>query len=127
MTRQIRQRAFRLGRLAETLCVADLTLRGYRVLARRLRYPVGEIDIVARRGRTLAVIEVKARRDIADAAAAVNSKQRRRIARAAEWLRTERPALAQLQPRFDVMLVAPWRWPRHVCDAWQSETTPARR
>jgi putative endonuclease len=121
MTRRARRRAFRLGHWAEALCIADLTLRGYRVLARRLRYPVGEIDIVARRGRTLAVIEVKARRDLRDAAAAVTPRQRRRIARAAEWLRSERPMLAPLQPRFDVMLVAPWRRPRHVRDAWQME------
>jgi putative endonuclease len=121
MTRRARRRAFRLGRWAETLCVADLTLRGYRVVGQRLRYPVGEIDIVARRGGTLAVIEVKARRDLGDAAAAVTPRQRRRIARAAEWLRAERPALAQLQPRFDVMLVAPWRRPRHVRDAWQMD------
>jgi putative endonuclease len=118
---EARRRAFRLGHWAETLCVADLRLRGYRVLARRVRYPVGEIDIVARRGGTLAVIEVKARRDARAAAAAITPRQRRRIARAAEWLRAERPVLAQLQPRFDVMLVAPRRRPRHVRDAWQME------
>jgi putative endonuclease len=118
---EARRRAFRLGHWAETLCVADLRLRGYRVLARRVRYPVGEIDIVARRGGTLAVIEVKARRDAREAAAAITPRQRRRIARAAEWLRAERPVLAQLQPRFDVMLVAPWRRPRHVRDARQMD------
>jgi putative endonuclease len=121
MSRNARRRAFRLGHWAEVLCVADLTLRGYRVLGRRLRYPVGEIDIVARRGHTLAVIEVKARRDMGAAAAAVSPRQRRRIARAADWLRAEQPALAPLQPRFDVMLVAPWRRPRHVRDAWQMD------
>jgi putative endonuclease len=84
-----------------------LAVRGYRVLARRLRYPVGEIDLVARRGGTLAVIEVKARRDTASAMEAVTPRQRRRIARAG------------LALRFDVMLVTPWRWPRHVTDAWR--------
>jgi len=125
MSARARRRAFRLGHWAEALCIADLTLRGYRVIGRRLRYPVGEIDIVARRGHTLAIIEVKARRDVADAAAAVSPRQRRRIARAADWLRSERPAFAPLQPRFDVMLVAPWRRPRHVRDAWQMETAAA--
>lgn len=121
MTRTARQRAWRLGHWAEFVCVADLTLRGYRVLGRRLRYPVGEIDIVARRGRTLAVIEVKARKSFDNAAASVGKKQRARIERAAEWLLAERPSLAGLHPRFDVMLVAPWHRPRHLGDAWRPE------
>lgn len=119
MTAGARRRAWRLGHWAETLCIADLTLRGYRVLGRRFRYPVGEIDIVARRGRTLAVIEVKARKSLDDAAESIRPRQRARILRATEWLLSERPALAGLQPRFDVMLVAPWRRPRHLGDAWR--------
>lgn len=122
MTRQARRarrRAWRLGHWAEALCIVALTLRGYRVLGRRFRYPVGEIDIVARRGRTLAVIEVKARKSLDDAAEAVGPRQRARILRATEWLLAERPSLSALQPRFDVMLVAPWRLPRHLGDAWR--------
>jgi len=60
MTRAARRSAWRLGHWAETVCVAGLVLRGYRILARRLRYPVGEVDIVAQRGRTVAFVEVKA-------------------------------------------------------------------
>ncbi len=114
-----RRRAWRRGHWAEQACAFSLALRGYRVLARRLRYPVGEIDLLARRGGTLAVIEVKARRDAVSALEAVTPRQRQRIARAAEWLLAERPALAGLQVRFDVMLVTPWRWPRHLTDAWR--------
>lgn len=122
MTRAARRRAWRRGHWAEALCVCGLTLQGYRVLARRVRYPVGEIDIVARRGATLAVIEVKARRRAGDAAEAVTPRQRRRIARATEWLVAERPSLASLAVRFDVMLVARYRWPRHIQGAWQQES-----
>lgn len=114
-----RFRAWRRGHWAEHLCAIALAVRGYRVLARRLRYPVGEIDLLARRGGTLAVIEVKARRDAQSAMEAVTPRQRQRIARAAEWLLAERPALAGLAIRFDVMLVTPWRWPRHMPDAWR--------
>ena len=117
-----RRRAWRRGRWAELLCAGDLTLRGYRVMARRVRSPVGEIDIVARRGRTLAVIEVKARRNADRAAEAVSARQRDRIARAAAWLLAGRPDLAGLTVRFDVMLVSPWRRPQHLQDAWQTET-----
>ena len=95
-------------------------LRGYRILGRRLRSPVGEIDIVARRGAVLAIIEVKARPDPA-AAAAVTLRQRERLMRAAGWLVAGRPDLATLQVRFDVMLVTPWRWPRHMVDAWRAD------
>ena len=114
-----RRRAWRWGRLAETLCALDLRVRGYRIIARRLRCPLGEIDIVARRGRILAVVEVKARGGGADAADAIGPRQRDRITRAAGWLLTTRPDLAALDVRFDAMLVAPWRRPRHIRDAWR--------
>lgn len=116
-----RRRAWRRGRFAELACAIDLRLRGYRVVARRLRCPSGEIDIVARRGGTLAVIEVKARASTAEAAEAITRRQRGRITRAAGWMLQRRPDLADLDLRFDVMLVTPWRWPRHLRDAWRAE------
>lgn len=116
---EARRRAYRLGRKAETLCVASLILRGYRILARGYRTPVGEIDIVARRGRILALIEVKARADMATAAEAIGPRQRRRILRATGRLLQQRPILARLDLRFDAMLVAPRRLPRHLPDAWR--------
>jgi len=121
MTRAALRRAWRWGHGAEALCIGALMLRGYRIMARRIRYPVGEIDIVAKRGGTLAIIEVKARRDIGEAAEAVSGRQRRRIARAAEWLLAERPDLAALTVRFDVMMVVPWRLPQHLRSAWRQE------
>ena len=114
-----RRRAWRWGHLAEALCTLDLRLRGYRVIARRLRCPLGEVDIVARRGGTLAIIEVKARGAAADAADAISPRQRDRITRAAAWLLATRPDLATLDLRFDAMLVTPWRRPRHLRDAWR--------
>jgi putative endonuclease len=98
-----------------------LRLRGYRVISRRLRTPVGEIDILARRGRTLAVIEVKARDDFASAAESVSDRQKQRLIRAAGWVVSGRPNLALLDTRFDVMLVAPRRLPRHIVDAWRAD------
>jgi putative endonuclease len=81
--------------------------------------PVGEIDLIARRGRVLAAIEVKARASLAEAGESVSLRQRRRVARALAQFLALRPDLAALAPRFDVMLVAPGRLPRHIVDAWQ--------
>ena len=76
-----RQRAWRRGQAAEALCVAWLMLRGYRIIGRRLRTPVGEIDIAARRRQTLAIVEVKARADQRRALETISAGQRRRLVR----------------------------------------------
>jgi len=116
-----RQKAERRGRFAEFLCRWHLRLRGWRVVASHWRCPSGEIDILARRGGVLAIIEVKSRRDLASAAEAVLPRQRRRIARAASAFLMMRPDLAGLTVRFDVMLVAPPRPPRHFVGMWRSD------
>ena len=116
-----RRRAWRRGHWAERLCAAHLRLRGYRVIARRLRTPAGEIDLIAQRAGTLAIIEVKARRDERTAAEAVTARQRARIIDATRWYLAGRPDLAALCIRFDAMLVTPWRWPRHLPDAWRPD------
>ncbi len=115
-----RRRALRFGRSAEAWCAWWLRLKGYRILARDVRFYVGEIDIVARRGRALAFIEVKSRADGARAEV-LGPVQRRRIVRAAEAFLQRRPDLAGLDLRFDLMLVAPWRRPRHLIAAWRAD------
>jgi putative endonuclease len=113
------------GALAETLCALVLRGKFYRILARRhvtgRGSGAGEIDIVARKGGTLVFVEVKARADLATAAGAISARQRRRLLRAAGAFLTRRPELAGLALRFDAMLVAPWRLPHHVIDAWREE------
>jgi putative endonuclease len=117
-----RRRAFRRGHSAELLCLWHLRLRCYRILARRFRVKSGEIDLIARRGRVLAAIEVKARDSLAAANESISPKQRRRIARALAHFVASQPELAGLTLRFDVMLVAPGRLPQHITDAWQEGT-----
>ncbi len=116
-----RQRAQRRGRLAEWLCLWHLRLRGWHILARGWRCPAGEIDILARRGKVLAVIEVKSRGEFATAASALPPRQRRRIARAAEAFLLQHPELASLDLQFDLMLVAPLRLPHHWRGAWRTD------
>ena len=119
-----RQRAQRRGELAESLCVLHLRLRGYQILARRYRTPVGEIDIIARRGRLVAAIEVKARNTEREALEAVTPRQRARISRALSHFQAARPDLADCGWRFDVMWVGSFTSPRnlipkHMLDAWR--------
>jgi putative endonuclease len=116
-----RRAAYRRGARAELLCLWQLRLKGYRILARRYRTPVGEVDLIVRRGSVLAAVEVKARDDFAAAGEAIGARQRQRIARALTYFMGARPDLATLSPRFDVMLVAPRRLPRHLVDAWREE------
>jgi putative endonuclease len=113
-----RREAERRGRAAETLACWYLRLHGWRILARRARVRGGEVDIVARRGRTLAFVEVKARASDAAAGFALDEWRLRRVVAAAE----------QLAPRFmrdgdevriDALFVLPRRWPRHLANVWQ--------
>lgn len=113
------------GRRAELLAAAWLILKGYRILARRARTGAGEIDLVAARGRVLAFVEVKARRTAAAAAYAVTPRQQTRLARAASAWRGRRPRFAMLQPRFDLVIVRPWRPPRHLRAAFRPEGAAA--
>ncbi|KAB7742571.1 YraN family protein [Parvibaculum sedimenti] len=107
------------GLRAEALAALFLQLKGYRILARRMKTRAGEIDLVVRRGRSLVFVEVKARSDLEAAAEALQMRQRARLARAAELFVGARPALMDLDMRFDLVLVAPRRWPRHLPDAWR--------
>ena len=109
--RQARVRAYRSGLFAETLAALLLRLKGHRVVARRYETPVGEIDLVALKGKRLAFIEVKRRKTAEDAAWTVPAKQRRRIVRAAQYWLAGHPDFAGHDIAFDVVLAAPWRWP----------------
>lgn len=116
-----RRAALQRGRFAETLAVWWLRLKGYRILGRDLRLGVGEIDILARRGRLLVAIEVKHRPYLLTAGEAIDRRSRERIARAlSRWL-AQHPNLADLDLRFDAVLMVPGRWPRHLPDAWRPE------
>ena len=115
-----RQVAFAFGLSAESRAAAYLVAKGYRIVARRWRSPVGEIDIVARRRGVLVFVEVKARERLDDAAEAVIVPQQRRIIAAAEaWLATN-PHHGNSDMRFDVVLVAPRSIPRHITAAFDA-------
>ncbi len=113
-----RRRAHRAGQGAEWAAIAYLRVKGYRVLARRYLVKGGEIDIVARRGSTIAFVEVKMRASLDIAAQAITPMKRRRIARAARVF-VARHHAADLTYRADAIYCAPWRWPLHVRAAFE--------
>ena len=116
--KRTRQDAERRGRRAETLAALWLSLKGYRIVARRFRGRTGELDLVARRGHRIAIVEVKARATRIAALEAVSAHQRKRIERAAsEWLARQPQDVFSL--RFDVIAIVPWRLPAHIMDAWR--------
>jgi putative endonuclease len=107
-------RAHKAGHASEWLAAAWLMLKGYQILGFRLKTRSGEIDILARRGRVLAVVEVKRRRTMEAALAAVGPDQHRRLVSAGRSVLHGRPSLAGHELRIDMVALAPRRFPRHV-------------
>ena len=118
--RRARQRAERAGRRAETIATLYLRLKGYRLLARNVRTPAGEVDLVMRRSGTVVFVEVKRRTGAAEPGLAVTRRQQERIARAASHLAGDpRFAAGANGFRIDLVLLRPGRWPEHLRDAWR--------
>lgn len=117
-TRETRRKAERGGRRAELLAAFLLRLKGFSIIATRMRTPLGEIDIVARRRRLVAFVEVKARATRDAGVSAVTPQARRRIERAAGLFLARRADLANCALRYDVIAVSGWRL-HHLPDAWR--------
>jgi putative endonuclease len=118
--RVARQAAFQVGVSAESRAAAYLAGRGYAIAARRFKSPVGEVDIVARRGPELVFVEVKARQRLDDAALSVTPRQQKRIVAAAEAWLADHPDDSQRDIRFDVILVARNGRARHITAAFDA-------
>ena len=119
--RRSRQRAEGLGRWAENLALWRYRLTGFRVLARRYKTPVGEIDLVMRRGGLVVFIEVKARQRLDDALSALDKRQQQRLSRAAAAFLSDYPRHRDCAMRFDLVGIQPGRLPVCVTDAWRLE------
>lgn len=111
-----RQEAEKAGRRAEALAALYLRAKLFSIIATRVKTPVGEIDIVAQRGRLIVFVEVK-QRSSADALA-LEAVNQTRITRAAEWFMMKRPQFSGFDCRFDVIVLAKGRWPHHLQNAF---------
>jgi len=110
--------AHRQGHRGETLAAFFLQLKLYRLRDRRFKTPVGEIDIVAEKGGCLVFVEVKSRGRNADEAMALGAVNQSRISRAAQYWLARHPKENAKDIRFDVIFLAPGRWPRHLINAF---------
>lgn len=119
--RSKRQKAYRSGIWAEWVAIVFFKLRFYRILHQRFKSPMGEIDLIAKRGRSIVFVEVKFRRSLADEAAALEAVNRRRIVRAAHYFIAHNPQFAMYPQRFDIIFLAPWAMPRHMSGAFDGE------
>lgn len=113
-----RAEAEQQGRRAEWLAAWWLRLQGWRILAQRVKRKAGEVDLIARKGRTVAFIEVKWRSDARQWGGAIDAHRLRRVARAAEMLAGKYAGPGD-DVRIDVILMAPRKWPRRIANAWQ--------
>ncbi len=114
-----REAAEARGRQAEALAAWWLRAKGYRVLSRRVRLPVGEIDLVVIKGDVIAFVEVKERGTLDAALGCVTPAAWRRISRAAETWMAQRPRYQECGWRYDLIAIAPGHLPSHLRDAWR--------
>lgn len=112
------QNSYFNGLWAEILCAVYLWLRGYRILRWRYKTKLGEIDLIAQRGKSLVFIEVKGRESLDDAIAAVSPQSQKRIIDAARMFLSYNPALQSHDLRFDVMAVCFPYHIKHLENAW---------
>jgi len=116
--RRARQKAFRKGLWSEVLAAMALRLKGYRILDRRFKTKLGEIDLVARKGQLIIFVEVKARNNVQSALDGVGFWSKKRISDAADIWISRQPDAADLSWRFDIIAVIPRKWPVHLQDAF---------
>lgn len=114
-------RSLNKGRMAETMTGLYLRLCGYRILGRNVRTPLGEIDIIARRGHVLRFVEVKARPNLDTAMQAVTRRQQLRIINASQYFIGQRDDLNACEPRYDVALMIGTLRFRYLKDAWRCD------
>jgi len=114
-----RIKAYKRGHRSEWLAAIALMLKGYRIIARRYRTKLGEIDLIARRGNLVLMVEVKARPTLISAMEAIAYSSERRIEGAADLWLSRQPDYGKLSVRFDMVAVLPRRWPVHVENVFQ--------
>ncbi|WP_305986529.1 YraN family protein [Roseibium sp. MMSF_3544] len=119
-TRDQRRKAHALGLSAEFWAAWYLRLTGWRILKHRYKTKAGEIDLIVKRRKTVAFVEVKARKTREAALEAVTPASQKRISRAARIFVTEHPKAGFFTLRFDVVIIRPWALPERIENAFEA-------
>lgn len=120
-----KKKAYKFGLAAEKIAAIFLRLKGYRIIAERYKNPKGEIDILATKGKVLAIVEVKARKNLSDCTYSITPFKQQKILGALEWLMAGGGKISGLAKaseriiRFDAIFVVPKKLPVHLKDAWR--------
>ena len=114
--------AVSFGRIGEELACLHLRLKGYQILERNIQTGVGEVDIIARKRKTLCFIEVKSRSNLEAALQALSKRQQNRITNAAKSFISCHDCYGDHDIRFDFIAITPNQWPKHLKHAWWEET-----
>ncbi len=116
---QKRIAAEKRGRRAEFIAAWFLRFKGYRIIERRFRTKSGEVDLIARKGDLVAMIEVKARQSLGQAHDAVGHTAQQRIISAGDYWLAKQADYARLSIRYDIIAIVPHTWPHHIKGAWE--------
>ena len=111
------------GKRAEGVAMAYMMLKGYFPVAQRYKCPAGEIDLIMARRNLVVFTEVKYRANRDTAAFSISARQQSRIIRAAQYWALKNRCDSLKIMRFDVILLAPWRWPEHIRHAFVDNTS----
>jgi len=109
---------YQKGLRAEALAKLYFRLKGYAVLAERYKTPVGEVDLILKRGKTIVFVEVKLRGKVEEAVESIHARNRVRVSRAAELYLQRHPRYTGYALRFDALALARGKWPAHIVNAW---------
>ncbi|MEN9895604.1 MAG: hypothetical protein RIR97_1456 [Pseudomonadota bacterium] len=104
--------------MSEILAAFFLMAKGYRILALRYKTPLGEIDIVARKGDLVVFCEVKARKSVNEAVFAVSTTAQKRIRNASDLWLSKQAKAAVLSQRYDIIAITPWSLPTQIENAF---------
>lgn len=118
MNKERRLQAYRKGHRAELFAAFALMLKGYRIVSKRFKTPVGEVDLIGRKGDLVIFVEVKARQTEQASLDSISISAQNRISNAGNWWLSQQKDAANLSWRFDVIAVQPWRWPVHFENVW---------